>query len=239
MDGRETQYKCTKCKDIGWIRNEHDAYRRCDCYEKEKIERLWKAFGANPKEVKKLNNYIPYDELTKKVKQSAAQYIKSFEDIRKNRENSFGLFGQSGAGKTHVIVSIGAALLNNNVKAIYMPYLEAMRELKANVIDNEHYIKLIGRYQQAEVLIIDDLFKEKVRKGNLIGYITEADMKHIYPIINYRYFNYLPTLISSECTPSMLCDLDDALAGRMLEFCGEDIFIFDDLNYNYRMRRFK
>lgn len=239
MEARKTQYKCTKCKDTGWVTNEHGDYKRCDCYEQEKIERLWRAFGVNPKEVKKLNNYTPYDELTKEVKLSATEYIKSFEKIRRNRENSFGLFGQPGSGKTHVIVAIGAALLSENIKVIYMPYLEAMRELKANAIDDEYYIKLIGRYQQAEVLIIDDLFKEKVRKGNLVGNITETDMKHIYPIINYRYLNYLPTLISTECTPQMLCSLDDALAGRILECCGENIFIFDDLNYNYRMRKFK
>lgn len=200
---------------------------------------MWRAFGVNPKEAKKLNNYTSYDELTIEVKESAVEYINNFEEIRRNRENSFGLFGQPGAGKTHVIVAIGAALLSKNIKAVYMPYLEAIRELKANAIDDEYYVKLIGRYQQAEVLIIDDLFKEKVRKGSLVGNITETDMKHIYPIINFRYLNYLPTLISTECTPQMLCSLDDALAGRMLEWCGENIFIFDNLNYNYRMRKFK
>ncbi len=65
-------------------------------------------------------------------------------------------------------------------------------KLKGNVLDNEYYLKLSTSYQRAEILIIDDLFKDKVKKNRLVGELTEADMKHIYPIINYRYFNKLP-----------------------------------------------
>ncbi|MDK0862331.1 hypothetical protein P5F16_01285 [Clostridium perfringens] len=43
------------------------------------------------------------------------------------------------------------------------------------------------KYKNAEVLVIDDLFKDKVRNGNIIADMTEIDMKHIYPLLNYRY----------------------------------------------------
>lgn len=118
-----------------------------------------------------------------------------------------------------------------------MPYIEAMRELKSNVLDEEVYNKIMWRYQRAKLLIVDDLFKDKVKKGKLTGELSEPDMKHIYPIINHRYINRLPMLISSECTPNMLLDLDDALAGRILESCGDNIVIFGD-KHNYRMRKF-
>ncbi|KZL88666.1 primosomal protein DnaI [Clostridium magnum DSM 2767] len=246
---KEIQYACSKCHDTGWIYNEDlDCYKKCECVEIAHLKVLWESSGINTEQrLLKLNNYKPYDDLTKEARDKAVSYIKNFNTLRTKRENGFGLFGQAGAGKTHIVVSIGTNLINREsdpVPVVYMPYLESMKELKANVLDDEYYNKLMDRYCRAKVLIIDDLFKDKIKNGKLLrkdGMIVglnEADMKHIYPILNYRYLNYLPTIISSECTPDMLIDLDEALAGRILETCGENITIFKGKNYNYRMRNF-
>lgn len=240
-------YKCPICQDTGWIETEN-GYKRCKCYKKEHITRLWKSFGINPATVKTLNDYKPYDDSTKKAKKRAINYICNFENIRNTAKNSFGLFGQSGAGKSHIAIAIGAALLDrqNPVQVVYMPYIEAMRQLKANVNDDEYYLKLLTRYQRAKVLIIDDLFKDKVTNGQLIkdrygnkAKLSDTDIKHIMPIINYRYFNKLPTIISTECTLGILTELGDALAGRILEPCDGNITVFKGAKYNYRMRKFK
>lgn len=239
-------YKCPLCHDTGWI--ETDAgYKRCSCYEKEHVLRLWKSFGVNPATVKTLDDYKPYDDLTREAKRKAIAYIRDFENIRDTEKNSFGLFGQPGAGKSHIVIAIGAELLNkkNPVQVVYMPYLEAMRQLKANVNDDEYYLKLLGRYQRAKVLIIDDLFKDKVTNGQLIkdrygnkAKLSDTDIKHIMPIINYRYLNRLPTIISTECTLGILTELGDALAGRILESCEGNMTVFRGAKYNYRMRKF-
>ncbi len=242
-----SKYRCQKCNDTSWLNNEDGTYKRCECFEKEYAERLWSNFGVKPGEVKKLNEYKPYDELTTMARDKAIEYVHNFDKVRTLRENSFGLFGQAGAGKSHLIIAVGAALLNREkspISVIYMPYLEVMRELKANALDDEVYLRISSRYQRAQVLIIDDLFKDKVKNGQLIKFgnqyigLTEADMKHIYPILNYRYINHLPTLISTECTPKMLMDLDEALAGRILEACGDNMVVFQGTKYNFRMRRF-
>lgn len=240
------KYKCPKCKDTGWTETE-TGYVRCECYEKEHILNLWKSFGVNPQDVKKLNEYKPYDDLTKSAKDKAINYVKNFENIKSKKENSFGLLGQPGSGKSHIVIAIGAALLNQKkpIQVIYMPYLETMRELKANVLDDEYYLKLTSRYQKAKLLIIDDLFKDKIKNGQLVKDrygnnkgLNEADMKHIYPILNYRYINHLPMLISTECTPQILIELDEALAGRILESCGDNITVFAEKKYDYRMKNF-
>ncbi len=160
-----------------------------------------------------------------------------FKDIYSKRENSFGILGQSGAGKSHVSIAIGAALLDKNYKVVYMPYLEVMQELKANAMDSEYYSKFVNRYKRAQVLIIDDLFKDKVENGKLKGKLNESDMKHIYPILNYRYNNRLATIFSTECDINMLLKLDEALAGRIIESCGENITVFSGSQYNYRLRK--
>ncbi|MBY0754551.1 ATP-binding protein [Clostridium sardiniense] len=202
------------------------------------VSRLWENFGIAPKDIKLLKDYKPWNEITKKARVIAVEYITDFDDIKGDRENGFCLMGQPGAGKTHIVTSIGKALLDKKIPVVYMPYLEVMRELKACSMDEEYYNKKIDRYKRAKVLIIDDLFKDKVRKNKLIGELNEADIKHIYPILNYRYLNYLPTLISTECTPQILLDLDEALGGRILECCGKRFGITFKDNCNYRLKKF-
>lgn len=230
-----SNYKCNTCKDTGFIKTE-TGYKRCTCYEDDYIKRLWESFGVKPEDVKLLKDYTPYNEITSKAKNQAAEYITKFAELDKG--TNFVLMGQAGGGKTHIVLAIGKALLERKVKVIYMPYLEAIRELKANVLDDEYYNKVINRYKKAEVLIIDDLFKDKVKKGRLTGELSETDMRHIYPILNYRYSNKIPTLISTECTPNMLVDLDEALAGRILERCGKSFGIVFNNKCNYRLRQF-
>ena len=232
-----TSYNCIKCKDTTWIFNDEGRITaRCECYEADLIKRLWENYGIKAEEVKKLNDYKTFNTLTTSLKNKAYQYIIQFKENYSNRENSFGILGQSGAGKSHVSIAIGAALLSENYKVVYMPYLEVMRELKANSMDDEYYERLMNRYKRAEALVIDDLFKDKVKNGKLKGELTEADMKHIYPILNYRYNNRLPTIFSTECDINMLLDLDEALAGRIIESCGNNMTVFKGKEYNYRLR---
>lgn len=230
-------YKCNKCKDTGFIEY-GGIWRRCECAEMDYAERLWKNFGINPKDIKPLRSYESYNDITKQAREKAIDYVKSFDDIEKERVNSFCLMGQSGAGKTHIITAIGKALLDRKIPVIYMAYLEGMRELKGNVLDLEYYKKLINRYKGARVLIIDDLFKDKIRSGQVIGDLKESDMKHIYEILNYRYLNSLPTLVSTECTPELLIRLDEALAGRILECCSKRFGVVFKNDCNYRLKQF-
>lgn len=232
-------YKCDKCCDTTWIYGEN-GYRRCECFKAEYLQKLWENYGVKPQNVKNLNDYVPYDELTKGVKSKAKDYIVRFKDIIKEPSNSFGMFGQNGAGKSHICIAIGAALLKEKYPVVYMPYVEATKELKANANSDgqEHYTKLSNRFQKAKVLIIDDLFKDKTKNGQIIGSITEVDIKHFYPILNYRYSNNLPTIFSSECTPEMLTNLDEAQAGRILEMCKRFRTVFRETKYNYRLKEF-
>lgn len=236
--------RCSICNGVGWICTGDNTWRRCRCHELENINKLWLSFGVNPKTVKKINDYKVYNTATNWAKEAATLYVEQFENIKKNKENGLLFMGQSGAGKSHLIIAVGAELLNKGKKVVYMPYLESMREIKGCVLDKEKYSKITNRYKTAEVLIIDDLFKDKInngqlftdRNGQIIG-LTESDMRHLYPIINYRYFNGLPILISTECNPEMLLKLDEALAGRILEVAVSHGALFNK-ECNYRLKSF-
>lgn len=181
---------------------------------------------------------MTYDEVTKLAKDKAVEYVVNFKTISKNKNNWFSLLGQPGAGKSHLIMAMGAALLNQGVSVVYMPYTEVMKEIKGNANNQDNYSKIISTYINAEVLIIDDLFKDKVKNGKIIGDLTEVDIKHIYPIINNRYYNNMPTLISSECTPEIFIDLDEAQGGRILEKSMMKVVFTKDI-HNYRMKNFQ
>lgn len=43
--------------------------------------------------------------------------------------------------------------------------------------------------------MINDLFKDKVRNVNIITDMAEIDMKHIYPLLNYKYYNDFITTV--------------------------------------------
>ncbi|KHO32094.1 MerR family transcriptional regulator [Clostridium tetani] len=228
---------CNICKDTTWIEGENGV-RRCTCYIQNRIKRLWEDFGVSLEKVKKINDYITFDSKTEEAKEKAIDYIKNFKTLKEKEKNWFGLFGQNGAGKTHLIVALGAALIKENIQVVYMPFIEAVQDLKVNTTDDEYYKKMLWRFQKADVLIIDDLFKNKTKNGVLIGDITETDIKHFYPILNYRYNNKLPILFSTECTPGMLIKLDEAQCGRILEKCGDRTVVFKGAKYNYRMKEF-
>ena len=190
----KVDYKCNICKDTTFVQGEN-GLKRCECYKKDLTKRRWAHFGIDPSKVKRISEYAVYSDIAKRAKQVAIDYIRDYTTLKTKEENNLAFLGQPGSGKSHLAIVIGANLINNGIctNVVYMPYEEAMRELKANTM-NESYMELTKRYTECELLIIDDLFKEKVKKGKLVAGLTESDMKHIYPIINQRYVNNKPTI---------------------------------------------
>ena len=135
--------------------------------------------------------------------------------------------GQVGAGKTHLGIAICRQLMNKGVAVTYMPYRNAMTKIKQNVTDEEGYERELERYMLARVLFIDDLLK---------GRITEADTNVLYEIINHRYMNNMPLIISTEKTIEALLDYDEAIGSRIIEMCRGNIIQLVGRELNYRLR---
>lgn len=232
-----SKYSCEKCKDIGWVEGT-TGMKHCECRIKEIAKSQWKRFGVNPNKIKKIDDYVIKNDRQLKAKGIAVEYVKSFEDLKNTRENGLAFLGRSGSGKTHLAIAIGAALINKGYRVVYMPYIESISELKANVLDECTYLRIVDKYKRAELLIIDDLFKDKLKNGRIDEKrkLNEADIKHLYTIINHRYINNLPTIVSSEALPSILIELDEAIAGRILEKAGDRIISFTEKTDNYRLK---
>ena len=156
----------------------------------------------------------------------AIDYIKDFDNIKGQKNNSIAFMGQVGAGKTHLSLAIGNNLMKKNIGVRYMQYREAITGLKQNMIDEDYYQKEMNKYKGASVLLIDDLFK---------GKINDTDLNIMFEIINFRYLAGLPIIISTEFSTDKLMDFDAAVGSRIIEMCKGRLVEFIDTE-NYRLR---
>jgi DNA replication protein DnaC len=144
--------------------------------------------------------------------------------------------GQSGSGKTHLCTAVCRQRLLSGDEVRYMPWRDKIAELKSMSLDSERRSEIIASYKTAEILYIDDLFKVgKAADGTCNP--TGADISIAFEIINHRYINHLPTIVSTEKTPQELVEIDEATGSRIIEMAGVNVFLVTrDQKRNYRLR---
>ena len=101
--------------------------------------------------------------------------------------------------------------------------------IKTRLINSQHEY---SKYKNIEILLIDDLFK---------GGITEADIRIAFEIINHRYINKLPMMVSSELTIKEILSKDEAVGSRIYEMAKGFICEVkgNGTENNYRLRNNK
>ena len=232
LPSEQNDYECPKCRDTGWIRFEDEQGRsymkHCECWALMESRRLLEKSGISTEFQKK--GFKSFDTRNHpqliNAKNKAVGYLKTFEQCEKNRHNSIMFCGQVGAGKTHLGIAICSNLMSQNIAVYYMAYRNAVTKIKQVMTDEEMYNRELQRYMQARVLYIDDLLK---------GRITESDVNILYEIVNYRYMNNLPLIISTEKSIDDLLDFDEAIGSRMIEMCRGNIIQFQGKELNYRL----
>ncbi|MDP4147580.1 MAG: ATP-binding protein, partial [Bacillota bacterium] len=224
---------CEVCKGTTWILiQKTSTFKRCECYERsQRIERL-KNLGIDLEDTKMVKDYKAFDDITKKAKSEVIKFIKNFGS---NSGEAICLLGTSGSGKTMLSLAIVKELIKTHSVA-YMPYLNVLTEIKSNILDYEYTMKTLRKYMDAELLIIDDLYKDILLNGDISSKINKSDLKYLYEIINYRYLKKKPTIVNSEASPKTMINIDMALASRLFE--RNVIIAFDDFKYNYRLKDF-
>lgn len=227
------QYKCTKCKDSRWVVANVDGcevWKKCECYALRRAEELMEKSGISAEFLKK--SFDNFDTKGYPVlidaKRKAMNYVKNFTAKEHDKCNSIMFCGQVGAGKTHLGIAICGQLLSMGIPVIYMPYRNVMTKIKQHILDEAVYSREVSIYANARVLYIDDMLK---------GRLTETDVNVMYEIINHRYMNNLPLIISTEKDLSKLLMFDEAIGSRIIEMCKDDgsIVIFNGKELNYRM----
>lgn len=253
-------YQCERCKDEGGfivtkqagetitirdvdgtfkeikLKHPQDQWKDCECAKLRKLNRLIKSSEITA-EFQKMG-FSNFDE-TKvhpqiaQMKQVAMHYYKVFEQIRKTRINSCLFIGQPGCGKTHLLTAISNNLMHKRyVPVLYFPYRDGMSNISENNFEKKNTI--MDHMKNVDVLFIDDLFKPIGNKPNIKDWMVEI----LYEVINHRYLNNKPILVSTELPLQSIVDIDEALASRIFEMASDFTVTIDrDLQNNYRLRK--
>lgn len=229
----KANYKCSVCRDVGQIIipqvTGQPVIKECSCKNKERLRQEWVDSGFN----------IACNDLTlgkfkcdgtkvsKRMKSMAEDYVNNYEGIQFERNNSIAFLGEPGTGKTHICIGISLELLKKGFKPVYFPYrdiIDTMIDLR--VTDKGKYDMKLSKYQKCNILFVDDLFK---------GGYTEAEIKLLFKIVNYRYINKLPIIVSSECLSDRLLEIDRAVGSRIIEMAKNRTLDIVGEEYNQRL----
>ena len=231
-------YNCETCKDTGWImveKNGHEFAKRCECIKKRKAVNALKDCGiAEAFQNRTLDNYIPKNE----VQQDALNRAKRFVDIYGEFDNmhmNFMLLGQNGAGKTHLSVGIANALIKKNVLVRYVTFhdlIDAFAKAKGR---EQQIYKLIDQYKDADLLVIDDIFRTTIREWNGTKSPLMSHIDAMFRIIDYRYFQKKGMVITGEMTTVEMLKMDRAITGRLVEYARGNIVEFRDPKLDHRI----
>lgn len=160
----------------------------------------------------------------------AKDYADSFSQITKEENNWLVFLGEPGCGKTHLSMAVANVLIRQDIQVLYFQHVEGFSELK-DMLRNENGIKeRIDRMKKVRLLIWDDLWKKK--KGQEP---RPWEFETVFEVLNYRYLNLLPTIISSEKTPQELMEIDKAIGSRILERGKKHSIAVQGLENNYRL----
>ncbi|MFB4164785.1 ATP-binding protein [Alteribacillus sp. JSM 102045] len=236
---KERNYDCSKCKDkTGYLaeRNGMEVWVQCSCIEWRRTHKLMRSSEIT-EEFRKLGfqNFRTKGkpELIRGAYECALSYFQNFTHIKSKRKNSIALLGQPGAGKTHLLTAIANNLIRKKqVPVLYFPYVEGFNDLKD---DFDKLEEKIERMKSANVLFIDDLFKPTGRDKKPRA--TDWQIEQTYAVVNHRYLNHMPVLISSELPIDQLVEVDEALATRIYEMCKDYLVLIqgDKFQLNHRL----
>ena len=196
----------------------------CQCrIDKNNKRRLESSGLLSTIEEAGFDKYTAYNDRTKKIKKMAMEFIKQKE------KPFFYIGGEVGRGKTFICTAICKDYLNNYKRVYYKICSELLRELKSNVNDDVEYYRIFNKYSLVEVLYIDDLFKSRNKRPP-----TDADVTHMFELINNRYINNRITLFSSELSINDVMYIDEGLGSRIYEKSKGFNFSTDGLK-NFRL----
>ena len=241
-------YKCPVCKDSGYVSFEKEIdgmtysfSRECECVRAKHAEKLMRASGLGTAlEQQTFDRFEEETDMQKRIKYAAVEYLAALDAHGDEpRKPWFYIGGNPGSGKTHICTAICGYLLQHHRSVKYMQWVSEARRMKA-YINEPDFDTLVDEYIECDVLYIDDLFKARYMVGQPLT-PSDADIKIAFTILNARYLQDKPTIISSEW--DMIKDLlpaDEGTFSRVYERSKAHIlYIPRDAQNNYRLRRVK
>lgn len=179
-----------------------EAKRRAEL-KRERIARLIGSSGLGKRFLKRrFDNFVTEPGVAAGFK-IAQGYAKNFARLQKDPEsqekNGLMFTGLKGTGKTHLAAAIANQLMAEGVPVIFATMIDLLDKIKESFERKNGTSEdaVLHLYKTADLLIIDDIGKEQP---------TEWALAKMYQIINARYEDYKPIIITSNYSPEELTE---------------------------------
>lgn len=187
-------YECKECLDTGYVEG-----RLCDCLKKE----INKEFMAYSGFTHKLATFEENE-----YNNPAFDLMQKWCDVKNDKTNIL-ICGHTGTGKTFLTECIADRLMQKNRLVLFTTAFNlnnAMFNYHISLDANRD--EIIKPYMDSEVLIIDDLGTEPLKKN-----VTQ---EYLYLILNERMLSHKSTIITTNLMPKDIMETyGERLASRL------------------------
>lgn len=241
----ELDYERCNCNDAQEYWNEYDL-KKLKLLEEEKKLELMQEFSKKVEKIiknskmskrnlsYKFDNFEPNNS-NRKVFNNLKNY--SEELLNGIEKKGLILVGNNGGGKTHLACSIANKLIENGILVIYGTLINLFAELRNSydTYNNISEMEIIKLYENVELLIIDDLGKEKP---------SEWGLEKLFTIINSRYEKNLPVIITTNYNQNSLVErlslngeieTAKSIISRLYEMCY--LVKIDDIDHRIQKKK--
>lgn len=227
-----------KCNCDGAAKHRIELKKKAEEEEKRRNEKMYQARIERLMHESKLGKRFmnrTFDSFTinSNNKDAYAVAKKYADDFEKYRENGDGLIfvGSYGTGKTHLAAAICHDIIKKGFQPIFGTLITLLGNIKATYDSNaceENEDKIINKYTSCDLLVIDDLGKEKP---------TEWVLEKLYYIVNARYESCLPIIITTNYDTEKLIsrltykdniETAQSIVSRIYEMCIGIDMIWED-----------
>ena len=238
-------YERCECNDAQAYWNEYDLKKLRMLEEEKKLELMQKFSRKVEKIIRnsnmskrklsyKFDNYEPNNS-NRKVFNNLKKYSERL--VNGIEKKGLILIGNNGVGKTHLACSIANKLIENGTPVIYGTLINLLAELRNSydIDKNISEMEIFKLYENVDLLIIDDLGKEKP---------SEWGLEKLFTIINSRYENNLPVIITTNYNQKSLMErlslngeieTAKSIISRLYEMCY--LVKIDDIDHRIKKKK--